>query len=599
MQWSEWGWDPLEITRKDADAIRLYLDLEVEDESSVHVKDSTGRGIVCYYENFHGWTPWILDNSVTITRTIDTSVLRVGKVYSLASGSIISTSSHDLLVNDTQDITVIWNTPLVGGRFIAAVIDSDDTIAEHNESDNRLAEFLSVQTADLLVSDLSFSLNGTEIGESEIIKHGENVNITIDLANIGVDDADDFNVSFFIDHCLIGNETIPNLANGSARLVSADWNAVVGDHLIQVEADRNNSLDETNETNNIVSMERYVCGANLSGNISWRTLGLDDNLLGNPDQPYDEDGVVINTTITNSGCVPAENFSIVLSISSPSNTTPIRVDEINLSVDGSYHISVPRNVSAGDYRIALSIDPDRNAPEDPNHREDNVISETMQVLPTRDFTVTSVTVAYTNLFDLNTTTITAEVANIGLRNGTADVTIVDYEEESRAYKYHFDPNSSLSYLPIPPDASLYGYQYDAGYWSPELRDYANLTIIHRPHVDAIELHLSDMHIGAGLGRDVTPGAISVYDKDEVQVWSHIHKPYTGQSDVSDSIAKIISQVGFSYAGPTFIPCGVCPEINRETCNLGSVVCDHCRDSHIIAIIRAIRSEVQIEENWLS
>ncbi|MCD6207256.1 MAG: DUF3344 domain-containing protein, partial [Methanosarcinales archaeon] len=583
------GCEQMVMTRDDATAMRLYLDLEVEDGGRVCIKDnSSGREIVCYDENFHGWAPWVLDNSTAIVVT-DSAYIRVRKVYYLLSSGIINTSTHDIGVNNTKKITVDWNASTVGERFIAAIVDPEDCITESNEFNNRLVEFTSVQTADLLVSNLSLTwLNGTEIGENDTIKHGDDVRISANLSNIGVEDADSFNVRFFVDDILIKEETISGLANGSTISRFTDWSATVGSHLIRIEVDYENEIDETNETNNIVSCERYVCGPELSGNTSWETSGLHGDILFEPDQPYDEDEVNITATINNSGYMPAENFSaalffdykpscyrlegerrydgavcvylnIVINSSgltlticdgagnevkktdrscwvqvpgdvvdvsfqatlyddykiSPYPVYPDNLSQIKeLGVDSSVELPpITHNVSARDYPIMLFIDPEGKVPEDEDHRADNIISRVMHVKPTRDFTVTNVTGDTMNLSDLDAMNITACVSNIGLRNGTDEVTFVDSEEEMRTYKYHFNPNQTLSYLPITPDARLLGLRYDDKYGSGY---FDNLMIIHRPGVGAIDLHFNA--ICPPSDKDAPVGRIGIFDENGSQMW---------------------------------------------------------------------------------
>jgi len=325
-------------------------------------------------------------------------------------------------------------------------------------------------------------------------------------------------------------------------------------------------INETKETNNIEALVRYVCGAEVSGNTSWKTLGLrglNGTILFDPTQPYDEDDVNITAVINNSGRVNATNFSVallfdykpsdsfhkamngvpinesetynnavciylyidinpdysppVLVIKDKNNTevartskscwihvpgdtveikqynpndfSPeytisfypvyranlIRDENLTVNTNSSKNVSIRvRNVTVGDHSVLLFIDPEGNVPED--DKTDNIASRIMRVNATRDFTVTNVIAAKTNLSDTDTADITAEVANVGLRNGTANVSITDYETENRTYRYHFDKNLPVSYLPIAPNASLLKPEYD------------NLTIIHRPGVDSLQLH---------------------------------------------------------------------------------------------------------------
>jgi hypothetical protein len=307
------GREQIEITRDDATAMRLYLDLEI-DGGRVCINDGSGREIICYDRNFHGWTPWVLDNSTTVVvNETDSAYAKVSKVYYLASSSVVDTSTHDLGINETKKITVNWNPSGVGERLIAAIVDPEDHIIEYDEINNRLAEFIQVQTADLIVSNLSLAWhNGTEIGENEIIKDGDDVRISANIANTGVEDAGSFDVRLLVDDLLIKNERRGGLTPDESISVSADWSAIVGGHVLKVEADYRNEIDETNETNNIMALERYICGANLSGNTSWVTSGLLGEILFGPDQPYDEDEVDITARITNSGYLDAIDFNATL-----------------------------------------------------------------------------------------------------------------------------------------------------------------------------------------------------------------------------------------------------------------------------------------------
>jgi hypothetical protein len=187
----------------------------------------------------------------------------------------------------------------------------------------------------------------------------------------------------------------------------------------------------------------------------------------------------------------------------PDNLSQIMELDVGSSVELP---PIKQNVSVDAYEVILFIDPENKAPEDEDHREDNVIYKTMHVKPTRDFTVTNVTASRTNLSDLDKPNIITGVANFGLRNGTADVSFVDYEVEHRTYKYYFDTNRSLSYLPIPPDddVKLLKSGYD------------NLMILHRPGVDAIDLHFDSIYLSsAGYGGY---GAMAIDDEKGNTIW---------------------------------------------------------------------------------
>jgi len=585
------GFPSIEVKRENATAMRLYLDLDIEG-GEVCIQNSRDEQIKCYNDVFHGWTSWFLDNNITVVTNGD-AYAKVSKVYYLESSKQIfpltnTTTTYNLTSNESSNIPVNWTASPVGERLIAAIINPGINIPEYNELNNTLTSYVSVQTADLIVSNLALQFNDTKI------KHGDVVTITANVTNAGVDNAPDFDVRFFVDDILIENKQISNLTNGSTELVSADWTAKVGKQVIKVEADYDNEIVETNETNNIEAQEIPVCGAEVSGNESWESLGLHGEILfDNKTQLYDEDAVNITVNITNFGCLNANDFNVLLFynhtpeyfdkyvgwntagekwknesypdakwvylriidrarkeemvkwnpmdagdvyvydawskaalnetnfnstcnwtqvtegkscwIPVPGNTTNVSVngeqyetfiiyfypvyqnersklfEEINVPVNSSQNVSMHRTVSVGNFTITAIIDPENKVPED--NKTDNIMSRKMEVLPAKDFAVMNISPeTRANLSDDYMIDITANVSNLGYRNGTTKVRFVDYESETRIHRYYFNKSFNLSeynlpYLPISPNETI-------------LQPYRDLVIIHRPGVDAIHLNYS-------------------------------------------------------------------------------------------------------------
>ncbi|RJS68834.1 hypothetical protein CW714_09465, partial [Methanophagales archaeon] len=516
------------------------------------------------------------ENKIYKRETCDTDIdTEVSKIYYFTQTHIIDTTTRNLTINETANITVEWAFQTDGERFIVAKIDPEGVIMEYNEANNTFKQYMTVQAADLEVTNLSLTwLDGTEIGEDITVRDNDTVRITANVTNIGIEEAKNFDVRFLVDDILIpgGKKPIASLAPHESETLTANWTAEVGKHVIKVEADYEDKINETNETNNIEALVRYVCGAEVSGNTSWETLGLhglNGTILFDPTQPYDEDDVSITAVINNSGCVNATNFSVALLFDcKPSDTFHKAVNEVpklmsetynnavciylyidinpnysppvlvirdknntevtrtgkscwihvpgdtveikqynpndfspeytislypvyrtnltrdeNLTVNAnsSKNVSIRvRNITVGEHTVLLFIDPEGNVPED--DKTDNIASRIMRVNATRDFTVINVIAAKRNLSDTDTADITAEVANVGLRNGTANVSIIDYETENRTYRYHFDKSLPVSYLPIAPNAALLKPEYD------------NLTIIHRPGVDSLQLHFERIRL---------------------------------------------------------------------------------------------------------
>jgi len=655
------GQDRMQIKRANAKAMKLYLDLDIDD-GAVCIHDSRGGQIelieggagvifkdeLSYYENFHGWTPWIVGSNVRIEAAGNASG-RVSKVYYLEPGEEEINTIYNLSVNRTEEKIIPifdnWTASTFGERLIVATIDPGNEIQEYNELNNTFARYITVKTKDLAVHDIGLRwLNGTQIGENDTVRDNDTVRIVANITNIGVNETENFSVRMLIDDDELLNETkSTTLMPGNLTNVSADWEEVkVGMHVIKVEVDYNNEINETNETNNLNAKEIDVRGADVSGNTTWESLGLHGQILFDPAQPYDEDDVNISAVINNSGEVPARNFSVALLFDyKPANTYPpdsffgsklnnnasyknaisiyvhidthnqtllekdayghvtwhqvltvydkngtevARTDEtcwvgvpgekvmmerftnseqfpytisfypvykanltyaenLTLNANSSAIVSMKvRNVTAGNHPVFLLIDPGGKVHEDVDNKSDNIVIREMKVQPAMDFTVINVTAKpEENVYDTNRINITANVTNVGLdeiaeklsisnksknlscrngsakvyRNGTAKVRFVDYENESRIHRYYLNNSlpeflnlsGNLSYLPVLPGETLSDSR-------------KNLTIIHRPGVDAIKLNFSSIAFDTD---KQPPPEIHVFNKTSVEILSANYK----------------------------------------------------------------------------
>ena len=214
-----------------------------------------------------------------------------------------------------ENLTVKWNATPAGAHDIIVIIDPDEIIPELNESNNELRKTMIVQGADLMVSDMHLTINGTEMVNNTLID-GETVNISANISNIGIKPAKNFNVSFFIDDEQI-NVTPLSLIRNESIEVSTEWIATGGDHVIKVIADWENKIFETNESNNEISRDVKVRGADLLvKDITFTVIPPENdatnvsttNATGNG--IYDADTVMINATIVNQGVKVAENFTV-------------------------------------------------------------------------------------------------------------------------------------------------------------------------------------------------------------------------------------------------------------------------------------------------
>ncbi|HIH87030.1 MAG TPA: DUF3344 domain-containing protein, partial [Methanosarcinales archaeon] len=304
------------ISKNNATAIRLYLNYKIP-EGYLRLYDSKDRlisFILLDNDPFSGWTEWVVGDNITVELETsgDGGHFQILKDDYLTTDDIIN---RTLLPEGTASVTVNWNVPTAGERTILAIIDSDNNVLELNEENNIKTEFLLVRGADLIVSELQLTVNGTEINDT--ISNGTIVNINATITNIGIKPtAKDFNVTLVCDDIRgermeITNVTIPYLNPDNSTNVIAIWNATIGDYTITAIADPENSIFETSDSNNTLSKNVVVLGADLLiTGIKFRVLppeGADINDASSP--LYDTDKVVINATIKNQGLVQADNFS--------------------------------------------------------------------------------------------------------------------------------------------------------------------------------------------------------------------------------------------------------------------------------------------------
>ena len=338
------GQDKAQIKRENATAMKLYLDMDIDmgkvsirNGSSNQIEVIGGSGVIfknelSYYDDFHGWTPWIIGNNVTIEAMGNASA-KVSKVYYLEPSEDATNTIYNLSVNRTEEKIIPifdnWTAPTVGERLIVATIDPENKIQEYNEFNNTFARYITVNdnTPDLSVNINLTWLNGTKIERNDTIRDNETIKIVANITNIGAGETGNFSARIRVDddELLNATENI-TLDPGSLTNVSVPWTAKVGMHAIKAEVDYGNEIDETNETNNIAAMEIYVHGAEVSGNATWKSEGLHGltgTILFDPAQPYDEDNVNISAVINNSGEVNATNFSVALLFDyKPADTYP-------------------------------------------------------------------------------------------------------------------------------------------------------------------------------------------------------------------------------------------------------------------------------------
>ncbi len=126
------------------------------------------------------------------------------------------------------------------------------------------------------------------------------VKIIAIVHNTGGVRADDFLVSFYDNHSIIGITSLSVDAN-STNTTSLNWTATSGKHLIRVVLDPTNVIMESNESNN---------EANLTVRVSGKPDLNPVDISFTPSEPVAGADVTISVVINNNGWVDADDFSV-------------------------------------------------------------------------------------------------------------------------------------------------------------------------------------------------------------------------------------------------------------------------------------------------
>jgi parallel beta-helix repeat protein len=269
--------------------IYLYLNTNntIRDNTA---NNNSGSGIVINNSN----------NNI-VTGNIMTSNSNYGIYLSSSGNNTIYNNHFNNTNNYNIDAPNIWNTTMIegmniisgsnlGGNYWAypnrtgssqtcTDANGDDICDSSYALDASNIDYLPLAKIPNLVltqDNISFSYILSEVENGEV---KENVNVTINATvyNSGLGDASNINVSFYDGSPEPGNNianaTITNIDAGSSGNATIYWNSIIGTHNISIKTDPENTLVETDDSNNnaskfinVSAWQKYY--GNISGNIT-------------------------------------------------------------------------------------------------------------------------------------------------------------------------------------------------------------------------------------------------------------------------------------------------------------------------------------------
>jgi subtilase family serine protease len=233
--------------------------------------------------NIVTWNPTTFcdGESVTFNATIknngtgNTSRTFYNTFY-IDGSSIGSKLVNGLSAGSSVFVTLTW-TATPGIHSIKVKADTNNAVSESNETNNEWNVTLpGIEYADFIVTNITW----TPITFAD----GDTVTFNATSRN--------FYVSFKIDESYIEDVLVNGLSSGTSTSVTRTWSASVGDHNITVVADRYNSVFESNESNNTLTLPL--------GGVEYPDL-IVSNITWNTTTFCDGESVTFNATIKNNG----------------------------------------------------------------------------------------------------------------------------------------------------------------------------------------------------------------------------------------------------------------------------------------------------------
>jgi uncharacterized repeat protein (TIGR01451 family) len=240
-----------------------------------------------------------IGNTLTFTVTIKNR----GDIQAGASQLTCTIDEHHLAASLVGPVypgaavikTFTWKA-LAGPHVFRAVIDSNDSIAESDETNNDKSYAFSILAPDLAIDAISWTPANPAVGETVIF--------TVKIINQGDKRAGVFHLDFFIDGNSRGYHSVLGIEAGESATETYAWVATPGLHSVRAAADVLNQVSESDETNNTAEAACATIQPDLT--ISSITMS--------PDDISENTTVTFSVNIINQGGSRAEPSSVTFYI---------------------------------------------------------------------------------------------------------------------------------------------------------------------------------------------------------------------------------------------------------------------------------------------
>jgi subtilase family serine protease len=209
----------------------------------------------------------------------------------------------------------IWNTSKVsvGVHKIIAIVDTDDSNDELNESNNMMEANFTIKA---VIYPPDLALDSMQIS-SKNITAGDKVTISLVVANKGMGPAQNIDLDANLETTsgqylkTINHTVLPYMGANSQQYVNLIWqfaeNMQYGTYMVQVVLDPSNKIKETNENNN--HNETFV---KIIEKITYKSDPMITSIDTDPVKPNEDKKFTVTVNLVNKGNKDSRDLSVTL-----------------------------------------------------------------------------------------------------------------------------------------------------------------------------------------------------------------------------------------------------------------------------------------------
>lgn len=312
-------------------------------------------------------------------------------------------------------------TDKVGSRSIRVAVDPNNFIAEGRETDNTATVTLEIYPPDqpnlvVLASNVNFSpltvaANGSVTVRAVILNHGAREARDVVVQFMDVSGGSQLPIG--------SPQTLARIAPGSAATAQMSFAPdAVGDFTVQVVADPNNFIVESNELDNRAT-KTLIVGAPPAPNL----LALSSNVEFVPSAPQDGNLVTIHATALNNGTEVATDVVVRLEDITDAGTPQLigkqrLIDTLQPGEEATVQVMYDTTDKAGDRTIRFVVDPVDTIAESDEGDNEAITVLTVAPPPAPNLVVGENNVRFSpaSPSDGQVVTVTVTVLNDGQRN---------------------------------------------------------------------------------------------------------------------------------------------------------------------------------------